>query len=73
MLGLAHHLVFNCENHYAKIPLDVTVKFNYPQKHVRHTVPFRKLITLNHLHTVLDTIEVAQPTVGQARNLARRL
>lgn len=44
MLGMAHHLAFNCENHFGRIKSELLLKFNMAQRQCRHTVDFERLL-----------------------------
>lgn len=45
MLGMAHHLAFNCENHFGRNKSELLLKYNLAQKQCRHTVNSDRLIT----------------------------
>jgi hypothetical protein len=66
LVAMAHHLAFNCENHYGRRQTQIVMKFNYAQKHVRHTVNHKKLITIDKLAYTLLRIHGAYPFVKSA-------
>ncbi len=73
MIGLAHHLVFNCDNHFLRVPTEVLMKFNFPQKHARHTVDYLKLTTQENLSNVLKALSATHSPIRVAVELTEKL
>jgi hypothetical protein len=72
-LGMGHHLAFNCENHFSRVGGEPLLKFNIPQKQVRHTVDCDKLLTEQEIDKMLTELEATDSVITVAKAYEQEL
>ena len=53
MMGMAYHLCFNCDNHFARRDQELVMQYYNPQRQARHTVDHEKLFTDTELESAI--------------------